>query len=237
MYKNKFPKEIKNKMPTTDQIRDNKLAKIILAHAFEDADTLGEALLKYSFVGEGRGCYSDFELRPSLRLWEAGKDMFADNLLGFWPEELEDQESREEKESISSYLDPELDLDEIFIPALITQPLIENAIWHGLLPLPSDKNPQLKLSITQKDDQLALLIEDNGIHLIPTVPKETNIGRKSKGTSLIRNRLESLNQLYETNGTSINYVELMDDKNTKIGTQVSILFSKEMLKKLYDEHD
>ncbi len=134
-------------------------------------------------------------------------------------------------------VDPALDLNEIYIPALITQPLIENAIWHGLLPLATDQNPQLKLRIIQKDDQLALLIEDNGIHLIPTVPKETNNGRKSKGTSLIRNRLESLNQLYETNGTSINYVELMDEKNNKTGTQVSILFSKEMLKKLYDEND
>lgn len=134
-------------------------------------------------------------------------------------------------------VDPALDLNEIYIPALITQPLIENAIWHGLLPLATDQNPQLKLRIIQKDDQLALLIEDNGIHLIPTVSKETNNGRKSKGTSLIRNRLDSLNQLYETNGTSISFVELMNERHIKIGTQVSILFSKEMLKKLYDEHD
>ena len=97
-------------MPTTEQIREQKLAKIILAQALEDADVLGEALMKYAFVGRGRGCYSNFELRSSFRLWEAGKDKFADDLCGFWPKELEDQEYRDEKARISSYLDPELDL-------------------------------------------------------------------------------------------------------------------------------
>jgi len=134
-------------------------------------------------------------------------------------------------------IDPEMNLNEIYIPALITQPLIENAIWHGLLTLPADSKPQLKLRITMNADHLQLLIEDNGVKLFSPASKETFNGRKSKGTSLIRNRLHSLNQLYETNGTSINFIELMNEENAKTGTQVLILFSKEMLKKLYQEHD
>lgn len=96
-------------MKTTEEIRENKLAKIILSQAMEDPNTLGEALLKYAFVGEGRGCYSNFELRPSFRLWREGMDKFSENLVG--PCDIySEEEYEEEVNKISSYIDAELDL-------------------------------------------------------------------------------------------------------------------------------
>ncbi|MDH4471696.1 MAG: histidine kinase [Fluviicola sp.] len=133
------------------------------------------------------------------------------------------------------HIDPAVNLNEFYIPALITQPLIENAIWHGLLPLPADKQPQLTLSIELKADQLLIRIEDNGVGRLTEPKVEPLTGRKSKGTSLIRNRLDSLNQLYETNGAHIEFTELMDETNTKTGTRVVVLFSTGILKKLAHE--
>ncbi|MES2556649.1 MAG: histidine kinase [Bacteroidota bacterium] len=133
------------------------------------------------------------------------------------------------------HIDPAINLNELFIPALITQPLIENAIWHGLLPLPADKQPQLTLSILLKVDQLIIRIEDNGVGRLTEPTPKPLTGRKSKGTSLIRSRLDSLNQLYETNGALIEFIELMDETNNKTGTCVQVLFSTEILNKLNHE--
>jgi LytS/YehU family sensor histidine kinase len=132
-------------------------------------------------------------------------------------------------------IDPAINLNELYIPALITQPLIENAIWHGLLPLPVYKKPQLTLSIVLKADQLQISIEDNGVGLLTEPKQEAVTGRKSKGTSLIRNRLDSLNQLHETSGAHIEFIELTDETNTKIGTRVQVTFTIEILNKLSHE--
>lgn len=132
------------------------------------------------------------------------------------------------------HIDSTINLDELYIPALITQPLIENAIWHGLLPLPAYIQPKLTLRIELKTDQLLVSIEDNGVGPL-SESKLPNAGRKSKGTSLIRSRLDSLNRLYETNGAQIEFIELMDEANNKTGTRVEILFSNMMLNKLTHE--
>jgi hypothetical protein len=86
-------------------------------------------------------------------------------------------------------------------------------------------------------NQLVISIEDNGFSRLSISKDETPTGRKSKGTSLIRNRLDSLNQLHKANGARIEFVELMDETNTKIGTRVQVIFSTEILNKLsHDQH-
>jgi hypothetical protein len=85
---------------------------MICNHVFEDANILGEILLSYTFVGEGRGCYSNFNLRPSFRLYTTGIDMFCDELLGFSdsPDGLKTLFTK----NIKSYIDPEMDLAAIW---------------------------------------------------------------------------------------------------------------------------
>lgn len=98
---------------TTEQIQLQKLQKLIFDHVIQDADSLGEILLKYTFIGEGRGCYSNFDLNPKFRLWTQGKDQFSDNFLG---EQMyyEEDEYLEETNRIQSYMDPELELGVIW---------------------------------------------------------------------------------------------------------------------------
>jgi len=78
-----------------------------------------------------------------------------------------------------------------------------------------------------KGDQLLFSIEDNGVGRLSVPKAETPTSRKSKGTSLIRNRLDSLNQLHETSGAHIEFA--------KTGTRVLVTFSTEILNKLSHE--
>ena len=97
---------------TSEQITLSKISSMIYDHAVKDPNVLGEVLLDYTFVGEGRGCYSNFDLRPSFRLYTAGKDMFCKELLGF--SDCPDGFYDEDIENIKSYIDPEIDLAVIY---------------------------------------------------------------------------------------------------------------------------
>jgi hypothetical protein len=96
-------------MPTTKQLQFQKLSEIILDRVFEDANMLGEILLDYSFVGEGRGCYSNFELRDCFREYSSGRDQFADRFIGEG-DLFDTYEYAQEIEGIKSYINPEIEL-------------------------------------------------------------------------------------------------------------------------------
>lgn len=87
---------------------------------------------------------------------------------------------QEEIETLKLYLDLEqlrsknsfsyrIDLDEeinsnyFLIPPLIIQPFLENAIWHGILPLENRKG-EILISFTQLENgSVKVVIEDNGV--------------------------------------------------------------------------
>lgn len=134
-------------------------------------------------------------------------------------------------------IDPSLDLTRVYIPTLITQPLIENAIWHGLLGLSGEREPELILKISLEDKALLVVISDNGIgrgskHTPVATPLKT-----SKGIELIRNRITSLNRLYRTTETRFEYNDLTDQNGMPAGTSVTIVFPMELLNKLQEEEN
>ena len=135
-------------------------------------------------------------------------------------------------------IDKSINLQELFIPALITQPLIENAIWHGLLPVGKNRNSELLLKLFITNEALHIAISDNGVGRKPENPQAfaTN-GRISKGVSLIRNRIESLNELYTGQGSSIFYTDHTDSNNNPTGTTVTLVFPLQLLKTLYYERN
>lgn len=143
----------------------------------------------------------------------------------------------ENKFNLELIIDPSLRIEEIYIPALITQPLIENAIWHGLLQLKPEQKPQLVLRFELFNDEFIISIEDNGTNRFKQIDSETNESRKSKGTSLIRQRLASLNELYETSGAHIDFKEIFNSSNEKTGTHVTITFTSKILNKLNPTYD
>jgi hypothetical protein len=114
------------------------------------------------------------------------------------------------------YVEENIDVNEQLVPSLITQTFIENAIWHGLLPLNNLRLPILKISIKMKGNLLYIEIEDNGVGR--DVAKLNN--ENSKGTKLILDKIESLNKIFNTVNYKINIIDLHDNNRSQIGTKV-----------------
>ena len=58
-------------------------------------------------------------------------------------------------------IDPALDLEVAEIPALMVQPLVENAILHGISPL--KKSGELTIRFIREGSTLFVEVEDNGV--------------------------------------------------------------------------
>lgn len=114
----------------------------------------------------------------------------------------------------------EVSLDEIEIPALITQPLIENAIWHGLLPLEGLRQPMLKVNVFLAKGKPVIEIEDNG------VGRSDKANPDSKGMKLVQDKILSLNKLLGNFNYKMDVQDLVDDRNEPLGTKVVIQLDK-----------
>lgn len=120
--------------------------------------------------------------------------------------------------SFSISLKEGIQAKDILVPALITQPFIENAIWHGLLRLDGLRAPELKVSISLKNGLPVIEIEDNGIGR--DLKKTKN--EDSKGTKLITDKIESLNKLYGTKNYKLEIIDLFNPEMLQVGTKIII---------------
>jgi putative methionine-R-sulfoxide reductase with GAF domain/ligand-binding sensor domain-containing protein len=95
----------------------------------------------------------------------------------------------------------EIEPVEINIPPMILQPFVENAIWHGLMPLQTERKLSIYFDL-ETDDILLATLRDNGIGRNASAKlKESNgenkVGHQSKGMSMIQQRLQLLQQQYD----------------------------------------
>ncbi|MEM6717918.1 MAG: histidine kinase [Bacteroidota bacterium] len=107
------------------------------------------------------------------------------------------------------------DLEFTKVPPLIFQPLIENAIIHGLKGMKRNGKGNLKISIKLEDEMLYVCITDNGNGITKT-EKELN---ESSGISLenINERLKIING--ETREKKLLDVRTLRSETGIIGTQ------------------
>jgi len=77
----------------------------------------------------------------------------------------------------------------IEIPGMLIQPIVENAIVHGLAPLKGEK--LLKITISQQNTSLIIAVSDNG-NGIPA-PNLDQLREKGFGLKLVEERLQLLN--------------------------------------------
>jgi two-component system, sensor histidine kinase YesM len=103
----------------------------------------------------------------------------------------------EDKFDFEILVDEKLDTETTFVPNMIIQPHLENAIWHGLRYL-EDKG-FLRLKFGLQDKNVVVMIDDNGIGLIKSSELKT-INQKvhlSRGMTNTRERIALLNDLYK----------------------------------------
>jgi len=114
-------------------------------------------------------------------------------------------------------IDPTINADHIEVPPMLTQPYIENAVWHGLRY--KDTKGRLSLSFRQEKDDLVVEINDDGIGRKKSGELKTENQKKHKSTGLknINERLTIINHVYKTN-----YRVVVEDPLEGTGTNVRI---------------
>lgn len=105
-----------------------------------------------------------------------------------------------------------------FIPSMIIQPYIENAIKHGLLHKSGDKN--LSILIHRDNQYLRIDIEDNGIGRDKSILINKNRKHNSFATQANMKRIELLN--LEKNNIGVDYKDKKDNEGNPLGTSVTI---------------
>jgi ligand-binding sensor domain-containing protein/putative methionine-R-sulfoxide reductase with GAF domain len=121
------------------------------------------------------------------------------------------------------------DANEIMIPSLITQPLVENAIWHGLRNKEGDK--KLDILYEEKNAKIFITIDDNGIgREAAAAIKKQKIGREqfdSKGTVILQQRLQVLSQQLKAD-ILLETTDKKDESGNATGTNVIISFASNL---------
>ncbi|HEX8516499.1 MAG TPA: histidine kinase [Bacteroidia bacterium] len=120
-------------------------------------------------------------------------------------------------------VDPDLDVLRVRIPTLLLQPYVENAIWHGLMPLKGSRRGKLMVKITQSEGKLHISIEDNGIGRAASRHIEKSPQHKSTGMSISEQRLNLLNKTNGFKDSKIEITDLYDPENNACGTVVDIV--------------
>jgi hypothetical protein len=143
----------------------------------------------------------------------------------------------EELETIHSYIDLEklrfdfdyrLTIEEgiepvsIFLPPMLLQPLVENALLHGLLP--KQANRRLDITIGKKDNRICISVEDNGIGR--EASKDKTKSGNGKGLELTRERLTLMAGKYKTY-YRMDIEDLTNPEGRPSGTRVTICFEEE----------
>lgn len=112
-----------------------------------------------------------------------------------------------------------IDGDNVFVPPLLLQPFVENAIWHGLMHKEGQGRLEIELSIEHKT--LTCIITDNGIgrKKAATLKSKSAEKQKSLGLQITNGRLALLN-INMDEQTSFNFEDITDDEGNAAGTRV-----------------
>jgi ligand-binding sensor domain-containing protein len=122
-------------------------------------------------------------------------------------------------------VDKTVDLKDIKVPALILQPFIENAIWHGLVP--KEIGGRVVFSVKEKNGAVECTIDDDGIgrELSKQYKAQYEATHQSKGIGLTQSRLE-LDKLLNDREDTIEIIDKQKEDGTSAGTTIIITFKE-----------
>lgn len=130
----------------------------------------------------------------------------------------------ENKFSYSFFVDESLDMKSVMIPALIIQPFIENAIWHGIMP--GKRQGVLHVTLKKENEVVRCVIDDDGIGREMSMQNKVNVNsttHQSKGVHLTQRRFDLHNILNHRNA-SFNIIDKKNNEGNVEGTTVVLEF-------------
>lgn len=109
-------------------------------------------------------------------------------------------------------ISPNIDVLNNFIPPLVIQPFVENAIWHGILAKREEEMGVIEINLQKESAKfLSCSIIDNGIGINKSRKMKGEMGHVSKGMSITEERL----------GHKI-HVEELESGGTKVTLKIPI---------------
>lgn len=140
---------------------------------------------------------------------------------------------QEEKETLEKYLvihklrlgerlnyvvsvSDELDQEEVYLPPMMIQPFVENAVIHGIEPM--DKEGIIQVRFYKDGNLLVIQVDDNGVG-IQDSSKNKNATHVSYALQIFKERVANLRKRY---GTEILYSILAKDPSIESGTLVTV---------------
>ena len=128
--------------------------------------------------------------------------------------------------SFSFSISPDVDLAGTKVPSMIIQPLVENAVKHGLYHKKSDKKLEIRVEKNGASDGVIIWVDDNGIGR--KASEEIN-KRRNKPASFsghaIHSRIGLLSNLYRKK-IILNITDKTDEKGLPAGTLVKLEIPK-----------
>lgn len=114
-----------------------------------------------------------------------------------------------------------LDTENLYIPSMLIQPYVENAIKHGLMHKKGLK--KLFIRFFKQENFLVCEVEDNGIGRAKSaeIQKQNPKVYQSKAMSLTADRVDLINSS-RTGNLKLNIIDLKNDNNEPTGTKVII---------------
>ncbi|MCC6840362.1 MAG: tetratricopeptide repeat protein [Flavobacteriales bacterium] len=125
--------------------------------------------------------------------------------------------------SFSVKAERELIDDEAELPALLVQPFVENAVWHGLTAKEGERS--VRVRFRQTNDGMQCEITDNGVGRKAAANLSRN-GHVSLGMQLTGERLQLLARRLGDD-RSVNINDLADEAGAPAGTRVTLLLPRQ----------
>jgi ligand-binding sensor domain-containing protein len=120
------------------------------------------------------------------------------------------------------FVDENLNVNEIIIPTLLLQPIVENAIIHGLAP--KENKGILKVYFVKKGKQLECIVEDNGIGRAASKSNQKFKEYESKAIDITSERIALFG-----NNSGVSNFEIIDLNSNGIATGTRVIVSIPLL--------
>ena len=116
---------------------------------------------------------------------------------------------------------PSLDASSTRIPPMLVQPIVENAIWHGLGPLEGEK--RLTIRFDGDGEYVRCVVEDNGVGRNGAAGADPAAGgsKNSRGVQITRGLIEA-HRVDTGDRAGIEFQDLRGDGGQPAGTRVTI---------------
>jgi sensor histidine kinase YesM len=116
-------------------------------------------------------------------------------------------------------VDERIDIEEVFIPPMLTQPFLENAVEHGI----RHKSTQGEIIVRfeKQNGGMVIMIQDDGVgrEKAEELRRQSNKDHKSMATAITQERIKVLNRRLKHKIT-MEIIDLKNENGEAIGTRV-----------------